>query len=124
MAQNRQYRYFAKPIGDNTNEMLAAKLSALNVGFDTETQSITVDGKKILGVYQVTHIILTELSHSEKHRGNIRAYVQEGEGEIRPYKFFVSKLRASINAKEMERVDTLLAAMKNARPYAARPKTP
>jgi hypothetical protein len=115
MERLRSYRYFAKPLTDNTNEMLAAKLSALNSEFDSETQKIKVDGKWVYGVYQVTHTILTELSHSEAHRQNIRAYVQEGEGATRPYPFYKSKRSVLASTKELKRVNAMLTKLKEMR---------
>ena len=122
MSQKPLYRYFAKPLSDNTNEILADRLAALNEGCKVENQIIKVNGKEVLGVYQVTHTMLTELSHSVAHRGNIRTYVQEGEGKIRPYTFLTSKTRISAQARAIKLADKLLAGINNKRPYAARPK--
>ncbi len=121
MAQKPLYRYFAKPLTDNTKKMLTARLADLNEGCEVENKTIKVNGKKVLGVYHVTQTILTELSHTDAYL-NILTFIQEDEGQIRRYTFSTSKTRISIQTKEIKRVDMLLAGLTSKRPNSARPK--
>ena len=90
---NPNYRFYVKPLTDNTNEQLAARLNELgDAAFTAETQKIVVAGEDVLGVYQLPHSLLTEISRTEHHR-HVRYYVKEGEGEARLYTNFRNRLR-------------------------------
>lgn len=91
---NPNYRFYVKPLTDNTNEQIAARLNELgDAAFTAETQKISVAGKDVLGVYQLPHKLLTEISRTE-HHSHVCYYVQEGEGESRPYTNFRNRLRS------------------------------
>lgn len=89
MAKNPSYRYFVEPLNPNADEMFAEYLTTLNgSSFDVEKRTIRVKGKPVYGVYLVIeHAIITKLSRSV-HKRNVRVYVQEDEGEIRPYALY------------------------------------
>lgn len=88
------YRFYVKPQNDNTNKQIAAYLNALGESaFSCEHQSIKVRGRTVYGVYELPHSMLTEISKTE-HFKSVRLYVQQGEGEIRPYRHFAKRLQA------------------------------
>ena len=107
MAKDPSYRYFVEPLNPNADEMFAEYLIALNgSSFDVEKRTILVKGKLVYGVYLVIeHAIITKLSRSV-HKRSVRVYVQEDEGEIRPYALYaqmgrsVSRTVAVKKAKE------------------------
>lgn len=111
------YRYYLKPIGNEANEAIAALLNQLGESaFTCEVQQITVNDKTVDGVYEVPrHGLLTIVGHSV-HKKNVRAYVQKGEGKIRPYRNYlmigkklrrtnaVRKAAASLDALKLKTV--------------------
>jgi hypothetical protein len=109
----QNYRFFAKPLTDATNEAIATRLNELgDSAFSCEVQAIEVGGIEIKGVYLVPHDMLTSLQHSEFHRRNVRAYVQEGEGEIRTYVHYQIVSRRLARTKAVSHVKNQLAALK------------
>jgi hypothetical protein len=85
---SRNYRYWLKPTTDQANEAIADLLNKQGDSAPSlEDQSITVGSSRVSGTYLVPHSLLTTVGHSA-HKKNVRAYVQEGEGEIRPYFHF------------------------------------
>ncbi len=106
------YRYYIKPTRDNTNEQIAARLDALgDSAFSNEHQSIVVDGVRVLGVYEVPHSMLTEISHTEHHQ-HVHYYVQEGKGKIRTYILFRQRLRTLSRTKAVKTVAKVIRKMK------------
>lgn len=99
------FRYYLKPIGDLANECIAQLLNQQgHSAAGCETQSIEVKGKKVTGVYLApNHAFLTTVGHSQ-HKKNVLAFVQEGEGEIRPYFYFPSIGRKLGKTAEIKRV--------------------
>jgi hypothetical protein len=92
--RKRNYTYYVKPLSDNTNQAIADSLNAEGNSAQTlEKRKIVIRGKEVVGVYVVTHQMLTALQHSEIHRKQVRVYVQEGAGEIRPYVLFLRDQR-------------------------------
>lgn len=88
MEKNSTYRYFVKPLRANTNEAIAERLNALGeAAFSAEVQRIEVGYEVVEGVYRLPHQMLTELRRTEHYRF-VRVFVQEGEGQIRPYWLF------------------------------------
>ncbi len=99
---NPNYRFYVKPLSANTNEQIAARLNQLgDAAFTAETQKIVVGGEDVLGVYQLHHNMLTEISHTEHHK-HVRYYVQQGEGEVRIYTNFMNRLRKLSNTKAVK----------------------
>ena len=110
----QNYRFFAKPLSDATNEAIATRLNELgHSAFSCEVQAIEVDGIEIKGVYLVPHDMLTSLRRSEFHRNNVRAYVQEGEGKVRSYLHYQIVSRRLAKAKAVSLVKAQLYALKN-----------
>lgn len=109
---NPNYRFYVKPLTDNTNEQIAARLNQLgDAACTAETQKIVVDGKDVLGVYLLPHNLLTEISRTEHHK-HVRYYVQQGEGEVRIYANFTNRQRKLSNTTA---VKTAAQALKEIR---------
>jgi hypothetical protein len=85
----RSYRFFVQPTRDLTNEAFAEVLARHGISpQESEHAFIEVQGKKVLGVYEVPHTFVTMLKRSYEHRYHVRVFVQEGEGAIRPYALY------------------------------------
>ncbi len=99
----RSYRFFVKPTRRGTDENFSTLLVANDITpAESEVASIGVGTETVYGVYQVPHAFVTMLKNSE-HRTYARVFVQEGEGEIRPYALFKKRSgpRASTHAKKV-----------------------
>jgi hypothetical protein len=110
---DRTYRYFVKPLNDSANEALAEMLNAQGSAAGTlEQQSILVDGKPVSGVYEVLHPVITKLQHSDFHRKNVRVYVQEGLGLVRPYVHYQTVVKRLARTKPVSKVKQQIAGLR------------
>lgn len=103
------YRYFLEPIGPEANEALAELLNQQGDSATTyERRRVKIGGKPAKPMYEVPeHFIITIAGHSV-HQKNFRAYVQQGEGEIRPYSLYKNIGKKVSRTKEVQRVKRAL----------------
>ncbi len=88
MSHDRTHYFYVKPLTPEANEAITEWLNARGKSASSrEHQTIVVDGLSVEGVYEVQHIVLTELLRSV-HKHNVRAYVQESGGKIRLYRHY------------------------------------
>lgn len=111
-AKKHNYRYFAEPFRGNANEQIAARLNERGESaFTNTTQKITVGGKEIYGVYLLTHDLLTEIVNSV-HKPDVRFYVQQDEGETRPYTHILKRLRKVSRSKAVKSANQALMRLR------------
>ena len=101
------YRYYLEPIGPEANEAMAELLNQLGESASSlEHKNKVVKGRKkpVLVMYELPqHAILTIAGHSV-HKKHFRAYVQQGEGETRPYVNYKNIGKRLGRTKEVKRV--------------------
>jgi hypothetical protein len=109
---SKNYRYWLKPTNSQANEAIAELINKQGDSAPSmEDQSIMVGSSRVSGTYLVPHSLLTTVGHSV-HRKNVRAYVQEGEGKIRPYFHFDNIGRSLINSKPVRDVLKQISELK------------
>jgi hypothetical protein len=109
----KSYRYWLKPTTDQANEAIAELLNKQgDSAVSLEAQSLEVGSSRVQGVYLVPHSLLTTVGHSV-HKKSVRAYVQEGEGEIRPYFHFDNIGRSLVNTRPVRDALKAIASLKD-----------
>ncbi len=94
--------FYVEPLSRHTDEQISHFLNELgDAAFTVEKRNIKVGDKKVLGVYEVPHAVLTKISQTE-HRYKVRMYVQKGEGEVRIYEHFSKRLRRVARSKSVK----------------------
>jgi hypothetical protein len=88
MSKERNYRFYVKPVTPAANEAIADWLNArAESAGSLEHTSLVVAGEPVEGVFEVRHMLLTELLRSV-HKHDVRVYVAEDGGQVRPYHLY------------------------------------
>ncbi len=101
----RSYRYFVKPLADETSEEISRVLVSQGISpQESEHTRIMVGDERVERVYEVPYRIITAIGRSGYHRNMIKVYAQEGNGVIRPYTLYGRRnVSRSKEYRQMER---------------------
>ncbi len=109
---SRQYSFYVKPLSPSANEAIAEWFNDQGDSAATlEHLNITVADNLVDGVYEVPSRFVAELKRSD-HKQDVRVYVKEGGGKIRPYFLYLNRNQSLARTKPVAKIKKQIAALK------------